>query len=315
MRHRAEGNTRKSKAHQLAFAYRRPEYFGGSAGRVCQVLGGIVRRMEPRDLNFLLLTYDSCRYDVLRDARTPVLDSFAEIRPAQSPANFTYAAHMAFFVGILPNASESVPYYNRFTKQLLGLTGVGEGQVTKNSLVKVASESNLIAGLATQGVQTIGAGAMNWFRQTTLTHGFEKFLFTGTDSQSQIDFLLKEIDPSRPFFGFINFGETHFPYRYKGKQGHCPVDVRARVMTWPPLARGPVGRDSEAFAHQMEAAEYLDGCLPRLFSALPTNTIVIVCGDHGECFGEDGYWGHAVNHPKVQEVPLAIFRLDRESLL
>lgn len=32
--------------------------------------------MISTDLNFLLLTYDSCRYDVLREARTPVLDSY-----------------------------------------------------------------------------------------------------------------------------------------------------------------------------------------------------------------------------------------------
>src|SRR5205814_233966 len=49
--------------------------------------------------NFLLVTFDSCRYDVLRDARTPVLDQFATIVRAQTPANFTYAAHQAFFVG------------------------------------------------------------------------------------------------------------------------------------------------------------------------------------------------------------------------
>ena len=275
---------------------------------------GSASQADPA-LNFLLLTYDSCRYDVLKEARTPVLDSFGVIAPAQTPASFTYAAHMAFFVGILPNANEDWPYYNRFNTQLMGLMGVGEGQVVKHSLLKVHSEWNLVAGLAAQGVQTVGAGAMNWFRQKTLTEGFEKFLFTGTNAQAQIDFLLAEIDTSRPFFGFINFGETHAPYRYHGKEGSCPVDVRARIITWPPVVgQGPVGRDNEAFRHQMEAAEYLDGCLPRLFSALPSNTVAVVCGDHGDCFGEDGYWGHGFNHPKVQEVPLVIFRLDREPL-
>src|SRR6187200_2470171 len=65
--------------------------------------------MSVDDLNFLLLTYDSCRYDVLAAAQTPVLDSFARIVPAQTPASYTYAAHMSFFVGILPNASEDLP--------------------------------------------------------------------------------------------------------------------------------------------------------------------------------------------------------------
>ena len=58
--------------------------------------------------NFVLLTYDSCRYDVLTEAQTPVLDSFAQVLRAQSPANFTYAAHHAFFAGILPHVIDVV---------------------------------------------------------------------------------------------------------------------------------------------------------------------------------------------------------------
>jgi hypothetical protein len=85
-------------------------------------------------------------------------------------------------------------------------------------------------------------------------------------------------------------------------------------MKWPPIQEGRVGRDSEAFEHQMRAAEFLDRRLPRLFSRFPKETIVVLCGDHGDCFGEDGYWGHGINHPKVLEVPLAIFQLDGASI-
>ena len=89
--------------------------------------------------NFLLLTYDSCRYDVLASANTPVLDSYSRIYCAEAPANFTFASHQAFFVGILPYVKEFVPYYNRFKKQLLGLAGVGESQVSKMAYKKTES--------------------------------------------------------------------------------------------------------------------------------------------------------------------------------
>jgi membrane-anchored protein YejM (alkaline phosphatase superfamily) len=151
---------------------------------------------------------------------------------------------------------------------------------------------------------------MNWFQQDALTRWFEKFTFTDTDAETQIDFLLEELDVASPFFGFINLGETHDPFYYKGKEKPCPFPVQARLMEWPPREEGKVGRDSEPYWHQVEALEFLDGKLARLFEALPGETVVIVCGDHGEAFGEDGYWGHAINHPKVHEVPLAIFRLD-----
>jgi len=127
--------------------------------------------------------------------------------------------------------------------------------------------------------------------------------------------VLDNLEPGRPFFAFINFGETHAPFHFEGKSDPCPVDVRARIMKWPPREEGPVGRQCAAFGHQVQAAEFLDARLPKLLSGLPSNTIVVVCGDHGECFGEDGYWGHGVNHPKVLEVPLCCFRLDGQSLL
>ena len=264
--------------------------------------------------NFLLLTYDSCRYDVLVTAKTPVLDSYSAIHRAESPANFTYASHQAFFVGLLPNIREDIPYYNRFRKQLMGLLGVGEGQVNKFALKKTESKWNFVQGLANEGYQTVGAGAMNWFLQESLSAGFGKFTFTGTDADRQIDYLLENIDVSRPFFGFINLGETHAPYTYRGKAEPCREDVRARRMNWPPVEQGPVGPENCGFKCQVEAAEFLDGRLPRLFDALPGDTIVVLTADHGDCFGEDGYWGHGVNHPLVFEVPLSIFRLDRRPL-
>jgi membrane-anchored protein YejM (alkaline phosphatase superfamily) len=266
-------------------------------------------------LNFVLATYDSCRYDVLVEADTPVLDSFAQVRRAQSPANFTYAAHHAFFAGILPHVVDPVPYYNRFTKQLMGIAGVGETNVVKDALVSLPSEENLIEAFRADGYRTIGTGAMNWFRQAPLRTGFDRFLFTGTDAERQIDFLIESLPDRGPFFGFVNFGETHAPFSYRGKPDRCPVDVRARVVVWPPVEQGPVGRDNEAFWHQARAAEFLDRQLGVLLSALPESTIVVLCGDHGECFGEDGYWGHGFNHPMVLEVPLAIFALDGRDLL
>ena len=77
----------------------------------------------------------------------------------------------------------------------------------------------------------------------------------------------------------------------------------------------PVGRASQAFDAQCAAAEFLDRRLPALFDGLPGETIVVLTADHGECFGEDGYWGHGINHPMAFEVPLAVFRLDRAPLL
>ncbi|MDJ0342846.1 hypothetical protein QMK19_23370 [Streptomyces sp. H10-C2] len=33
--------------------------------------------------------------------------------------------------------------------------------------------------------------------------------------------------------------------------------------------------------------------------------LVIICADHGEAFGEDGYHGRGIAHPTVMNVPFA----------
>lgn len=268
--------------------------------------------MDAAYPNFLLLTFDSCRFDVARTARTPVLDSYGVLHEAQTPSNFTYGAHLAFFAGILPNSSQPLPFFNRFTRQLIGLVETGETRVAKEAAFPVDSRHDIISGLTAMGVKTIGAGAMNWFRQGTLTDRFESFQFTGTDAEAQIDFLLSELEPDRKFFGFINFGETHFPFTHAENPKPCNEPVLARLIDWPPAPKDGVrtGRDNPAFARQVEALEFIDSRLARLFSSVPENTVVVACADHGECLGEDGYWGHGVNHPQVLTVPMYIFRLD-----
>lgn len=57
-------------------------------------------------------------------------------------------------------------------------------------------------------------------------------------------------------------------------------------------------------ARQVEAVRYLDGVLTQLFDTVPRNTYITVTADHGELFGEGGYFGHGpIQHEKVYEVP------------
>ena len=55
---------------------------------------------------------------------------------------------------------------------------------------------------------------------------------------------------------------------------------------------------------QIEAVRYLDGVMEELFDIVPENTYITVTSDHGELFGEEGYFGHGpIQHDKVYEVP------------
>ena len=55
---------------------------------------------------------------------------------------------------------------------------------------------------------------------------------------------------------------------------------------------------------QIKAVKYLDRVIEELFDLVPKNTYITITADHGELFGEDGFFGHGpVQHDKVFEVP------------
>ena len=55
---------------------------------------------------------------------------------------------------------------------------------------------------------------------------------------------------------------------------------------------------------QVRCVEYIDEQIGRLMKKAPANTHFIVTADHGELFGEDGYFGHGpIMHIKCFEVP------------
>lgn len=54
---------------------------------------------------------------------------------------------------------------------------------------------------------------------------------------------------------------------------------------------------------QVDAVRYLDRVVEELFDIVPRNTYITITSDHGELFGEDGYFGHGpIQHNKVFEV-------------
>ena len=57
-------------------------------------------------------------------------------------------------------------------------------------------------------------------------------------------------------------------------------------------------------AQQVKTVEHVDTLIDALISKAPVNTHFIITADHGECFGENGYFGHGpIVHEKVMEVP------------
>ena len=55
---------------------------------------------------------------------------------------------------------------------------------------------------------------------------------------------------------------------------------------------------------QVKAVQYLDRVVEELLDVVPKNTYITITADHGELFGESGFFGHGpIMHKKVFEVP------------
>ncbi|ESP89033.1 sulfatase-like hydrolase/transferase [Candidatus Halobonum tyrrellensis] len=105
-----------------------------------------------------------------------------------------------------------------------------------------------------------------------------------------IDDFLGATDGRDDWFGWLHFMEPHHPYN----PDDAPV---SRSEAQRVTRRLLDGRGSEADAElgrelYRGEVEELDDRLARLWDAVPDDTRVLLCADHGELLGEYGEWGH-----------------------
>ena len=121
-----------------------------------------------------------------------------------------------------------------------------------------------------------------------------------------------------PSFHLLNVGETHYPYalphedpsewpRISGVHGvfrQLDDEIAGGRLVSEEQPFFDQRKLDELRARQVKAVRYLDDVVERLFDAVPRDTWVIITSDHGELFGEDGYFGHGpIMHEKCFEIP------------
>jgi len=221
---------------------------------------------------------------------------------------------MAFFSGKLPVVIGAGDYFDTVWRvdcvsalvRNRSLWRMKAPESTNESLVAVRG-ANVVDGFKSLGYITIGTGAVEWFNDRLATSApligaFEHFSFRGGSREDRIasaekqlkwvSNMLARIDSTAPVFLFINFGETHNPFCLSTDEGKDKT-------------RTPYGDVHRCKQRQIRALLHLDGLLSH-FGELHRFSQIVMCGDHGTCFGEDGLWGHNVAHQKVMEVPLLI---------
>ena len=136
--------------------------------------------------------------------------------------------------------------------------------------------------------------------------------------QKNVTKIIKFMDQAKqektPFFSFMFFESTHANYTFPVEDVINPDYLQNLDYVSTDFAENIEGIK----ARYENSSYYLDQQFARLFdylkkSELLENTIVIVTGDHGEEFMENGYWGHNSTFSEQQiRVPLIIYHPNAE---
>lgn len=279
----------------------------------------------------LFVTLDSCRSDTAARAHMPFIESIGGFREARTHGTYTLPAHMSFFMGYLPQATEAPfrPFYVPSVQQLWRLASSRRCAASRVGVL--LDGTDVIDGYRRKGYTTTGFGGVRWFRHSALTRFFDTFQFFGEADLHSVfaarrahEFPLFHADriveaavrPQRSFV-FVNCPETHVPY--DTGSGTETAEARAVIERYadrwgcrPSGRRGQLDTDSLRILHetQIAALEQIDDRIRRIVDRCRRPLLLVIAGDHGECFGEDGYWGHGIPHHRVMSVPLLIRLLE-----
>jgi hypothetical protein len=269
--------------------------------------------------NYVLIVFDSCRYDSFIRARPRSMKKLGKVEKRWSYASWTSPSHFNLLIGLLPHSSPRNVYASEYYKKefLKFNERLGTEDIQFKSLVpKMYLPTFLRDTLGYQTHAMVSLPVLN--PKTILNTGFTSYKLM--DKHNDMRAMLREMKFSaeQPSFYLLNIGETHYPYALPDE----PADQWPRISGVhgvfkhldDELVGGKLAPMKEKYFNQnkldelrqrqVDAVKYLDRVIEELFDLVPANTYITITADHGELFGEDGYFGHGpIHHEKVWEVP------------
>ncbi|HVU73311.1 MAG TPA: hypothetical protein VHE83_10170 [Mycobacteriales bacterium] len=263
--------------------------------------------------NLVVVVLDSLRHDTCVEARPRTLTRLGEVEQRYSYASWTAPSHHNLLMGLLPHTNPprtlAAAYYREGYERHAQRLGID-----RLDLADLAPELHLPSLLRnTLGYVTNAYVSMPVLNpRTILNRDFDRYELMPHhhDLAGMVERLRFADD--RPSFHLLNVGETHYPYVSAGDDGHDLPRLSGLHGAAKQIGGVPVddtfpftdGELRELRQRQVRAAQHVDALLEGLLDAVPPNTWVVVTADHGELFGEDGFFGHGpVVHEKVFEVP------------
>ncbi len=275
--------------------------------------------------NLVVVVLDSCRWDTWQRAldggEVPHLARLGRGEQRWAYASWTAPSHYNLLTGLMPHRSPpkvfaSDVYKDEYTaySERLGT------EVEFKHLLPGLWMPDFLQGLGYETSARVSLPVLN--PRTGLNRGFDSYRLM--ESHNDFSRMLGEMrfSPERPGFWLLNVGETHYPYVAAGEEaGDLPHvsgvhGVARRLGEGKPISAGEASdlfhgdRLSKLHDQQVRVLRSLDRQFEELFDLVPEGTWVVVTADHGELFGEGGYFGHGpIAHDKVLEVPFVEGRI------
>lgn len=252
--------------------------------------------------NILFLCLDTLRFDVAAEEEacqgTPNLNRYGPWEKCHAPGNFTYPSHHAMFAGFLPSPAAPVPMMERdilFFPKNIGLGNhppegafAFEGSTFVEGLEKVGYHTICVGGVAFFDKRSdIGRVFPSMFQKSYWNPSFACMVKESFDNQTAwIEKVVPKVETGKHIFMYLNVDAIHYP-NYFYEEGETQDSKKTHGA----------------------ALRYVDERVERLFDVFRKrgNTFVILCSDHGTCYGEDGYYFHNVSHEVVYTVPYKQF--------
>lgn len=266
--------------------------------------------------HIVFIVMDSCRYDSFTAARTPNIDRIGAVERRYSYASWTAPAHHVFVMGLMPHSSPKEVFASEVYKDefLQWRERTGSGDISFKEFLPDLSLPKVLRRLGYRTVAKVSMPVLN--RNTLISRDFDDYKLMPNHNDFAGMIAEMEFPDGEPHYYFLNLGETHYPYMLDGSKlpRISGVHGALKAMDESPAASPEPGFNPEQMemlrGQQIKCVEYIDGQIGRMMTMTPPNTHFIVTADHGELFGEDGYFGHGpIMHEKCFEVPYVEGRL------
>jgi len=280
-------------------------------------------RPDPKaENNFVVVILDSCRFDAFMQAEPKSILKLGPVEKRWSYASWTAPSHYNLLTGLLPHSSPPNVYASDYYKEdflnynkRLGSKGIEFAKMVPALWLPGLLRNTL--GYTTHA--RVSLPVLN--PKTGINRDFDSFQLMDKHNDMRSMLPTLKFDDARPSFYMLNVGETHYPYAKPDEDSSMwprisGVNGVFKALDQEVGADGNLiqAKDAPQFfdqdkldqlrARQVDAVRYLDGVFTDLWDLLPKKTHVIVTADHGELFGESGYFGHGpIMHEKCFEVP------------